>query len=153
MHLPRRAEPRAGIWREPSLQSIRAVGIRPLVRASLDVQAPRPGLVVILGAGAHLPAPVPESLDACSAGGLEKLGLGVRLRRSSARHLSRLYLRQLPGPERGFGLREGVECPRRLECAARGADRLAGCFRYPMGRTAMPALPPHPRLLDAAREA
>jgi len=77
----------------------------------------------------------------------------VRFGSSRAGHLSRLYLRQPPGPERGFGLRERVECPRRLESAARGADRLAGRLRYPMGRTAMPALAPHPRLLDAARQA
>ena len=57
------------------------------------------------------------------------------------------------GPERGVGLRQLLERPRRLQSAARGADRLAGRFRHPVRRAAMPALAPHLRLLDPARQA
>jgi hypothetical protein len=54
MPVPGRAEPRAGVGGE----AVGAIGICPLVRAALDVQATGPRSVVGLRTGAHRAAPV-----------------------------------------------------------------------------------------------
>jgi hypothetical protein len=61
---PRRAEPRTGVGGQARFEAIHPIGIGPLTRPSLDVQAARPRLVVFLRAGADLPTPVAQALDA-----------------------------------------------------------------------------------------
>jgi len=52
-------EPGAGVRSQARLKPVRTVGVGPAVGPALIVQPARPGSVVGLGAGAHLPAPPP----------------------------------------------------------------------------------------------
>ena len=64
VRLPGRAEPSAGVGRQACVEAVRPVGIGPLVRLALDMQPASPCPIIGLGAGAHLPAPIPQPLHA-----------------------------------------------------------------------------------------
>lgn len=66
-----------GIEREADVGAVGAVGIRPAPQPPPVVQAPRPGPVVGLGAGAHLAAPVAQALHARLTRRIEEVALGA----------------------------------------------------------------------------
>jgi hypothetical protein len=153
VRLPRRAEPRPGVRRQSGLDAVRAVGISPLMRFALDVQPPRPGSVVGLGSGAHLPAPIAQSLHARLGRRLQQLPLGARICACRARDLRCLRSGKLAGAERGVGLGQLLERPRRLQRPGRRTNRLAALLGHPVRRAAMPAVAPDLCLLDPTRQA
>ena len=146
--LPSRAEPGACVGCHAPLEAVEALRIVPVVRAPAEVQPPRPGSVVGLSAGAHLPTPILQSLHARRAGGVQEVRLRGGIRAGRARDLRRLGRRQPSGAERGVRLRQRVQPTCGLECPARGADRLARRLGDPVRRAAMPRLAPDLRLLD-----
>jgi hypothetical protein len=102
---PRRVEPGAGIGRHARVDAVAAVGIGPLVGPPLHVEAPRPGPVVLFGAGTHQAGLVTKPLHTRGAGGLEQFGFRCRVRAGRTGGLGRLRRRQRTGAERSIGVR------------------------------------------------
>src|SRR5262245_19889205 len=92
-----------------ALHAIHAVGIGPFVGAASAVQPARPLGIVGLGASAHLPAPVTETLHARRTSGVEQLRLGSRVSAGRARDLRGLCGRELAGAKGSAGLRQLIE--------------------------------------------
>jgi hypothetical protein len=122
------------------------------MRATLYVQTARPRTIVVLGAGTHLPAPIPQTLHTRRGRRFEQSRLRRGIGDGGRGDLLRLYLREPPSAKRGVGLRQLVERPRRLECASRGADRLPRRFGDPVRGAAMPTHAPQTRFVHASRQ-
>lgn len=149
--LPGRAEPSPGIGCHTSREAVGAVRIRPLVGPALYVQPAGPRPVVGFGAGAHLPAPIAQSLHARLGRRLQQPSLGRGISTGCACDLGRLRFGQRARPERSIRLRQLVEGPRCLQRPRRRAHRLAGHIGDPVRSAAMPGVAPQPRLLNPTR--